>query len=332
MRLLQYEIKTRLGVFKRLGNQINDKIVDLNLAYVKYLAEETNEKQIYPLANLRIPPDMVGFLDGEESSYEAAAKANKYISNFLKHGEKVIGPKQEQIILNLDEVHIIEPLSPRLIIDFLTFETHYKQGLHMLTDYSLWKKTPIAYKKNPTTIIGPTDDVIFPSLITKWLDYEVEFATIIGKKGKDIPEDKAYDYVAGYSVFNDFSARDIELPEIMLRLGPFKSKDFDTAGAMGPCIVTSDELTGHPSLEMECRVNGVTVQKGNTKDMIWKVAQLVSYTSKDQTIYPGTVILSGNPGKVKGIMRKAERLKIDNFVETEIEKIGILRNKVVSKN
>ncbi|MFX1451147.1 MAG: fumarylacetoacetate hydrolase family protein [Promethearchaeota archaeon] len=331
MRLLQYEIVTKLGVFKRLGNQIDDKIIDLNLAYVKYLVEETKYKKVYSLANLTIPPNMLSFLDGEESSFEAARKTNEFISKFLKHNEKVIGPKQEQIILNLDEVRIIEPLGPRLIIDFLTFETHYKQGLHMLTDYSLWKKTPIAYKKNPTTIIGPTDDVIFPSSITKWLDYEVEFATVIGKKGKDIPEDEAYDYVAGYSVFNDFSARDIELPEIMLRLGPFKSKDFDTAGAMGPCIVTGDELTGHPSLEMECRVNGITVQKGNTKDMLWKVAQLVSYTSKDQTIYPGTVILSGNPGKVKGVMKKAERLKVGNVIETEIERIGLLKNKVIAK-
>ncbi len=324
MRLIQYEILTKLGTFKRLGTQINDNIIDLNLAYVKYLAEETNKKQIYSLANIIIPPNMLSFLKGEDSSFEEAKMVHDYVSNLLSHDEKIMGPKNEQISLQTEKIRMIEPLNPILIIDFLTFETHYKQGLHLITDYDTWKKTPIAYKKNPTTVIGPFDDVIIPSSITRWLDYEVEFGIVIGKKGKNIPEDEALDYVAGYTVFNDFSARDIELPEIMLRLGPFKSKDFDTAGAMGPCIVTSDELPGHPCLDMECRVNGTTVQKGNTKDMHWKVDQLVSYTSTDQTIYPGTVILSGNPGKVKGVMRKAERLRDGDAVETEIEKIGLM--------
>ncbi|MHA1395197.1 MAG: fumarylacetoacetate hydrolase family protein [Promethearchaeota archaeon] len=331
MKLLQYEIFTKLGIFKRLGLRINNKICDLNLAYVKYLSENSNKKQIYDLANLEVPPDMLAFLKGEESSFSIVKKIHDYISNYIKHNEIIIGPKKEHILLDPEEIRIIEPLNPPLIIDFLTFETHYLQGLHLLTDHALWKKHPIAYKKNPTTVIGPTADVIIPTSITKWLDYEVEFAMIIGKQGKNIPEDEALNYVAGYSVFNDFSARDIELPEIMLRLGPFKSKDFDTAGAMGPCIVTSDEFSGHPSLEMECRVNGVTVQKGNTKDMHWKVAQLVSYTSKDQTIYPGTVILSGNPGKVKGVMRKAERLRDGDIVETEIEKLGMMKNKIIKK-
>ncbi|MHA1380914.1 MAG: fumarylacetoacetate hydrolase family protein [Candidatus Helarchaeota archaeon] len=332
MKMLQYEITTKLGVFRRLGLQIGENIIDLNSAYAKYLSDEANEKKAYSIANIRIPPNMLDFLRGEKSSLESAIIVSNYVSNFLKHNEAIIGPKKEQIVLSPDEIHIIEPLNPPLIIDFLTFEAHYKQGLHLLTDYNLWKKHPIAYKKNPTTVIGPTDDVIIPSSITKWLDYEVEFAMIIGKEGKNIPEDEALNYVAGYSVFNDFSARDIELPEIMLRLGPFKSKDFDTAGAMGPYLITSDEIPGHPNLDMECRVNGVTVQKGNTKDMHWKVAQLVSYMSKDQTIYPGTVILSGNPGKVKGIMRKAERLRNGDIVETEIEKIGLLKNKISSKN
>ena len=331
MKLLQYEILTKLGIFRRLGLQLNKKVIDLNSAYVKYLANETNEKQIYSLANLKIPPNMLDFLKGEDESLKLAKTIKNYIENLLKDNEEIVGPKKEKIALDSTEIQIVESLNPPLIIDFLTFEAHYNQGLNMITDYSLWKKTPIAYKKNPTTVIGPTDEVIIPSSITKWLDYEVEFAMIIGKKGKDIPEEKALDYVAGYSVFNDFSARDIELPEVMLRLGPFKSKDFDTAGAMGPWIVTADEFSGQPSLDMECRVNGITVQKGNTKDMHWSVAKLVSYTSKDQTIYPGTVILSGNPGKVKGIMRKAERLRNGDIVETEIERLGMMKNKIILK-
>ncbi len=333
MKLIQFKIKTPLGEITRNGLLINNKILDLKNGYATYLVQETKETKPYEIANVRISDNMLSFLDGGDYSIQAAHEVEKYFQPIIKKEERIEGPCKEQLIFTQKEVKIIEPLSyPRYIVDFMTFETHYQQSLAKLTDYGLWKKYPIGYKKNPGTIIGPTDPIIFPSAITKWLDFEVEFGVVIGKKGKDIDETDAANYIAGFTAFNDISARDIEIPEVLLRLGPFKSKDFDTAGPMGPCIVTPDEIGDPHNLNMELRVNGQVMQQGNTKDMKWSVYQLIAYTSKDQTLLPGTLLLSGNPGRLtsKTIKRK-ERLRVGDVIEVEIEKIGLLKNEIIAK-
>ncbi|MDD1778558.1 MAG: fumarylacetoacetate hydrolase family protein [Candidatus Helarchaeota archaeon] len=334
MKLVQFKMLTPLGEMKRIGILLENKILDLYSGYVAYLVQETKETKPYEMADLRISNNMLSFLDGGEYSMEAARRTQEYFQNLMKRNEGLVGPKKESLVLSRDLATIIEPITyPRYIVDFMTFETHYRQSLEKLTDYSLWKKYPIGYKKNPNSIIGPTDPIIFPKIITKWLDFEVEFGVVIGKKGKDIEEGDANKYIAGFTAFNDISARDIEIPEIFLRLGPFKSKDFDCAGPLGPCIVTPDEIGEPHNLKMELRVNGQVMQQGNTKDMKWSVYQLIAYTSKDQTLLPGTLLFSGNPGRLedKTIQRK-ERLKIGDIVEAEIEKIGTLRNEITEKS
>ncbi|MHA1145931.1 MAG: fumarylacetoacetate hydrolase family protein [Candidatus Helarchaeota archaeon] len=332
MKLVQFIISTPIGQFGRIGALLDDKIIDLHSAYVLFMARETKETRLREMADLRISNSMNTFIEGGELSLEAARTSIDYVSKIPKT-EEIRGINGERIIFSPEEVTITNPLMPNYFVDFLTFEKHFNQGMHALADHSLWKKTPVGYKKNPGTVIGPFDDIIIPRKISKWLDFEVEFATIIGKKGKNIPLEEAEKYIFGYTILNDFSARDIEIPEILLRLGPFKSKDFDTAGPMGPCILTADEVPGHPALDMELRVNGDVKQKGNTKDMIWTVMQLVEYTSRDQTLHPCTVLCSGNPGKhgEKETMRKSERLREGDVVETEIEKIGVMRNKITKK-
>jgi 2-keto-4-pentenoate hydratase/2-oxohepta-3-ene-1,7-dioic acid hydratase in catechol pathway len=312
MKLIQFKVQEK----SRNGLLIENTILDLKNAYITYLFQETTETKPEAIADIRISDNMLSFLDGGDNSIQAAYET-----------------ENEKLVYSSEEVKLIEPLTyPRYIVDFMTFETHYQQSLAKLTDYSLWKKYPIGYKKNPSSIIGPTDSIIFPSVITKWLDFEVEFGVVIGKKGKDINESEAGAYIAGFTAFNDISARDIEIPEILLRLGPFKSKDFDTAGPMGPCIITPDEVGNPHNLKMELRVNGRVMQQGNTKDMKWSVYQLIEYTSRDQTLLPGTLLLSGNPGRLESdsIQRK-ERLRIGDIVEAEIEKIGLLRNEISAK-
>lgn len=333
MKLIQFKVTTPFGENVRNGLFIGDKVLDLNYAYVTYLLQETEETKPYEIANVRISNNLISFLEGGDYSLQAARETEEYFQKVIKNEELMEGPKKEQLIYSREKVKVVSPLThPPYIVDFMTFETHYKQSLAKLTDYSLWKKYPVGYKKNPNTIIGPTDPIIFPSSITKWLDFEVEFGWVIGKKGKDITEEEAGNYIAGFTVLNDISARDIEIPEVLLRLGPFKSKDFDTAGPLGPCIVTPDEIGDPHNLKMELRVNGKVMQQGNTKDMRWSVYQLVAYTSKDQTILPGTLLCSGNPGRLheKTIQRKA-RLRIGDVLEAEIEKIGTLRNKIKAK-
>ncbi|MHC1592176.1 MAG: fumarylacetoacetate hydrolase family protein [Candidatus Helarchaeales archaeon] len=332
MKLVQFIVSTPLGLQQRIGALLQDKIVDLYSAFVLYLTEETNETRPRELADLRISNSMNHFIEGGERSLEAARQALQHVESRLEEPD-LTGPNQERIFFKSDEIKLTRPLTPKYFVDFLTFEKHFNQGMHKLADYSMWKKTPVGYKKNPGTVIGPNDDIVIPTRISKWLDFEVELATIIGRRGKNIPLEEAEKYIFGYTILNDFSARDIEIPEILLRLGPFKSKDFDTAGPMGPCIVTSDEIKGHPELEMELRVNGEIKQKGNTKEMIWTVMELVEYTSRDQTIVPGTVLCSGNPGKYgeEKTIRKSERLRPGDVVETKIEKIGVMRNKIVKE-
>ncbi|MHA1270083.1 MAG: fumarylacetoacetate hydrolase family protein [Candidatus Helarchaeota archaeon] len=332
MKFTRFRISTKYGQFDRNGLLIsNDLIIDLKLAYAKYLDQETKETKPLEIANVRISDTMVGLIEGGPLTLEAANDVLKYFNNFKTKNEEIYGINNEKIIYNINEVKLIKPISPPYIVDFLTFEHHFDQGLNRLTDKSIWLKYPVGYKKNPNSIVGPYDNVIIPKLITKWLDYEVEFAIIIGKKGKNISEDDASQYIFGYTILNDFSARDIEIPEILLRLGPFKSKDFDTAGPMGPYIVTIDEFGNkQPELDMELRVNGVVEQKGNTRDMHWNVFHLVSYSSKDQTLLPGTILCSGNPGKIDECIKRSKRLKQGDIVETEIEKIGIMMNKIVS--
>jgi len=333
VKLNQFLVGTPIGTKKRIGLLLNDKILDLYSAYVYYLIQETRETKPYEIADVRISHYMNDFIIGGALSFDAAKEVFTYF-NKVNDINELKGPKNERLIFEVNEIHITKPLDPVYFVDFLTFEKHFNQGLHMLADYNTWKKTPVGYKKNPGTVIGPYDDVITPRKVTKWLDYEIEFAIIIGnqnKPSKNISKEEAYEHVFGYTILNDFSARDIEIPEILLRLGPFKSKDFDTAGPMGPYILTADEIKGHPELDMELRHNGEIGQKGNTRDMIWKVHDLIEYTSRDQTLHPCTVLCSGNPGRYgeKETIRKSKRLRENDIIETEIEKIGILRNKII---
>jgi len=332
LKLARFRVLTRTGKYETNGLLITDqKIIDLKAAYAKYLDQETLETKPMDIAEIRFTNSMIGLIEGGPLTIEAMKVIKNYYEHIIKSEEEIKGINNEDIIYNLSDISLIKPISPPYLVDFLTFEHHFDQGLSRLADKGLWLKYPVGYKKNTNSIIGPYDDVVIPSSISKWLDYEVEFATIIGKRGKNISEEEAGDYIFGYTILNDFSARDIEIPEILLRLGPFKSKDFDTAGSMGPFIVTIDEFgkNKQPELDMELRVNGNVEQKGNTRDMHWSVFQLVSYTSKDQTLLPGTVLCSGNPGKIDESMKRSKRLRPGDVVETEIEKIGTLINKII---
>lgn len=309
------------GDAQRIGILSDTKVIDLRSGYALYLSQGMRAKKARVAAEA-VPVSMTEFFD-MQNWMSIARNASGHVGKLLAGGERMKG---EKAVYELAEVKLTAPLRPRLIMDMLTFEEHFKQGLSRVAPLDMWRKTPIAYKKNPFSVIGHEENIVHPTY-TGYLDYELELGIVIGKKGKDIAKDNAYEYVAGYTVFNDISARDIEMKEIMLRLGPFKSKDFDTAGPMGPCIVTNDEIGDVHNLEMELRVNGEVRQKYNTKHMHWKVPEMVAYASMDQTLYPGTVIGSGTVPNLK-----PKRLKVGDVVEAEIEKIGVLRNKVVAKS
>jgi acylpyruvate hydrolase len=176
-----------------------------------------------------------------------------------------------------------------------------------------------------TAIIGPEQPIVYPK-ISKQVDYEVELAVIIGKRGKDVLIEEAYDHVAGYTVFNDVSARDLQFRDGQW----FRGKSFDTFAPMGSYLVLREDIPDPYNLRLGTRVNGQTRQDGSTRNMIFKIPCLISFISQVVTLEPGDIIATGTPAEV-GVFAKPKPtlLKAGDVVEVWIEKIGTLRNPVV---
>jgi 2-keto-4-pentenoate hydratase/2-oxohepta-3-ene-1,7-dioic acid hydratase in catechol pathway len=210
--------------------------------------------------------------------------------------------------------------------DFLAFEDHVKRGAQrrgtQVPEY--WYEAPVYYKGNHRAVIGPEATCPWPSY-TKRLDFELELALIVGRRGRDVARDRAGEYVFGFTVFNDFSARDVQAKEMSAWLGPAKGKDF--GNSLGPCIVTADEVGTEPDLEMICRVNGEEWGRARSSDAKWRWADILAHVSEAEDIWPGDVYGSGTPGGCCGLDQGRE-LSPGDVVELEIEKIGVLRNTV----
>jgi 2-keto-4-pentenoate hydratase/2-oxohepta-3-ene-1,7-dioic acid hydratase in catechol pathway len=253
---------------------------------------------------------------------------------FLRHGSleelrRIIADAGHPArFLQPGEVRLLAPLpNPPSVRDFYAFEDHVKKGFEKRGEPMPpeWYEIPVYYKSGHHNIIGTDADVRWPSFTDKF-DYELELAAIIGKQGTNVKAADARDYIAGFTVMNDFSARDIQRKEMKVRLGPAKGKDWCTA--LGPCLVTLDEIGDPYSLQMTARINGELWSKGNSSAMYWKFEQMIEFLTWDDTIYPGDVIGSGTVGGGCGL--ELDRwVKRGDVMELEIEKIGVLRNRVV---
>ena len=167
--------------------------------------------------------------------------------------------------------------------------------------------------------------MLWPDYIEKF-DYELEFGIYIGKEGKNISAGDAPAYIAGYTVFNDFSGRDVLSREIPL-LGPAKGKDFDRGNVMGPCLVTPDEFDPYQEHAMVGRINGEVWSQAKTSEMYWSFPKIIEYISREETLYPGDFIGSGTVGTGSGIEHD-RWLKPGDIIELEVEGIGVIRNRV----
>ncbi len=240
----------------------------------------------------------------------------------------------------LNEVKLHAPLRPTTLRDGYAFETHVKtananRGREVPAE---WYKFPIFYFTNPNNIYGPDDEIPYPPY-TNEMDYELEIAVIIGKPGINIRPEDAPEHIFGYTIFNDWSARDIQRDEMKVSLGPAKGKDF--ASALGPYIVTAEELSdkaaGRPGvydLTMRGCINGVERSRGNFNDMYWSFGDLLARASEYVTLLPGDVIGSGTVGTGCLLeLTKAQGPWLDegDVVELTIERLGTLRNKVGRK-
>ena len=183
---------------------------------------------------------------------------------------------------------------------------------------------PVVFAKFSSSIIGPDEPISMPEVSSK-LDWEVELGVVISKPCRNVSEKKALDYVAGYTIINDVSARDLQMGDGQWVRG----KSLDGFCPMGPCIVTQDELGAASKLKMHTKVNGVIKQASSTSEMIFKVPNIVSYLSKSFTLEPGDVIATGTPSGVGFVRDPPEYLKVGDEMELYIEEIGYLRNKIV---
>jgi 2-keto-4-pentenoate hydratase/2-oxohepta-3-ene-1,7-dioic acid hydratase in catechol pathway len=191
----------------------------------------------------------------------------------------------------------------------------------------VYRQQPVYYIGNRLSVAAPEQDIVWPRY-SKVMDFELELACVIGKQAKNLTLDNAMDHVFGFTIFNDFSARDAQAREMEGRLGPAKGKHFDNGNVFGPCVVTRDEIGDPQNLRMQARVNGASWCDNSSATMNWTFAQLLVHISADETLYPGEIIASGTVGNGCGL-EHSRFLKSGDVVELEIEKIGILRNRVL---
>src|ERR1700730_9777430 len=231
--------------------------------------------------------------------------------------------------LPLDQVRLRAPIVPKKFFHTAgNFADHHAEL--QAVDWSHPVHKGIVFFQNVDAIIGPDDAIVYPEGLTKELDYELELAIIIGKAGKFFGPDEAADYIAGYTVFNDITARDIQRREMKSGVFSF-SKAIDTFCPIGPWIVTKDEIPDPHNLAMELRVNGNIRQKGNTSRMVRSMPHLVAYHSP-QGFSAGDILTTGTISGVAAVQPDPFEfyLRPGDVVEAEIEHVGVLRNPVVS--
>ncbi len=301
---------SREGI-SRIGAIVDEKVVDLNLAYQAQLESEgkIRAKQI---AEAFVPSDMTGFLQGGKESLELAKKAIDFaFSNQKEDGYKLVH--------NVEDVKVEAPVPApgKMVCVGHNYREHILEMKREIPPF------PVVFAKFANTVVGPQDDIPFYPVSDK-LDYEAEFAFVIGKQARNVSQADALDYVAGYTIINDVTYRDIQQRTLQWLQG----KTVEGSAPMGPWLITTDELTDPSGLEVVLTVNGEERQRSNTANLVFTVQYLVEFLSNLMTLEPGDVILTGTPGGV-GVARNPQVfLKDGDVVRIEIDKIGVLENRV----
>jgi 2-keto-4-pentenoate hydratase/2-oxohepta-3-ene-1,7-dioic acid hydratase in catechol pathway len=295
------------------------RVIDLATAeYQRLLRTGASAEAARRLASALYPASMSAAIAAGPTFLEAIARTAASV-------------EQGSALLPLEQVQWQAPLDPPVMRDCLAFEQHLRNSLNALAAAlkvtpqipDVYYDFPIYYKGNPLTFIGHEQEVPWPDY-TQRMDYELELGFVIGRAGKDLTAEQAKAYLFGVTIFNDFSARDIQAREMQGLLGPAKGKDFATA--LGPWITTTDELDVH-NLTMVARVNGEEWSRGASSTIMWRVEEIIAYVSKAEGVQAGELIGSGTVGWGCG-MEHGKMLKPGDVVELEVEGIGVLRNKM----
>jgi 2-keto-4-pentenoate hydratase/2-oxohepta-3-ene-1,7-dioic acid hydratase in catechol pathway len=324
MKLATFEIPTPAGPLRRLGAAIDGRLVDLAASYAAHLDRTDPGSDAQRIASFMFPQDMVAFLGtgdlGRRAADEAVGAAAKTRDAF--------GARTSYAV---NEVRLLAPVTrPRVIRDFLTFEGHMLSAGKALGRPQIppvWYQVPAYYKGDPDTVSGPEDVIEWP-IYCERLDFELELGMVIGRRGKNIAKADARKFIAGYTIWNDLSARDQQMKEGPIGMGPSKGKDFDGGNAVGPYLVTADELDlSTRDVRMTAKINGETWTDSTSAGRQFSFEDLIVHVSQSETIYPGELWGSGTVTGGSGLELN-RWLKPGDLIEFEIEGIGILRNRV----
>jgi len=287
------------------------------------------------------PASLTSILSLIQGGEDALAQAREMLAN----------PAGSALVARAD-AHLHAPLQPPpQLRDFSCFEQHLRNSFAAARRLKVrkavdpeaayralgtaeedavldtFKRQPIYYKANRFSVVGTDDDVVWPSY-SRAMDFELEWACYIARTVKDVQVEDARSAIFGYTIYNDFSARDAQAWEMSGQLGPAKGKDFDTGNVMGPCLVTADEIPDPYDLTMIARVNGEEWGRGTTRDMGWTFEQVIAHVSRSETLHPGEALGSGTVGTGCGL-EQMRYLKPDDVIELEVERIGILRSRLI---
>jgi acylpyruvate hydrolase len=303
---------------QRVGWLEDEQIIDVNRAYAAAL-ERRGELRPWALADATVPAEMIGILEAGERALAAIRETAGSIREALGSGAQAEALRRDGMVFSLHEVILKAPI-PRpgkLILLGLNYRDHAEETGQKIPE------VPTLFAKYNNSVIGPGATILIPRA-TEQIDYEAEFAFVIGRRGHNIPRERALDYVAGYTIINDVSARDYQFVTSQWMVG----KTFDTHCPMGPALVLRDEITDPHNLDISLSIAGEVLQKSNTHQLIFKIPETVEYLSQVLTLEPGDVISTGTPSGV-GFTRKPPRwLRPGETVRIEIAGLGVLENPV----
>ena len=327
MRVVTFEKQASTN---RIGLMRGDKIADLRAAFEKLLFEEKGmpAERAKDNAVKQIPDSMLGLISREDDGVMCINQAAEFLDKANEKGLSLdCSPSGDRIIYDTGEAKILKPLQ---VFRALNIGANYNAYLSMMKIVEPFEGTVETFWKLPQATIGPREDIVWP-VSSKQISCEMELGVIIGKKGKRIPKDNAFDYLFGCTIVNDVTAIDL----IKRGLGGGReglpgfyylalAKSFDTFEPIGPCITLKDEIPDPQNLNGELRVNGKLKVKGNTSYMRLKVAEIIEYISQDITLYPGDLIATGAMATEK--YAPQVNVQVGDVIEMEMDKIGILSN------
>jgi 2-keto-4-pentenoate hydratase/2-oxohepta-3-ene-1,7-dioic acid hydratase in catechol pathway len=324
MKLVTFENSVRQS---RIGATTRDgRIVDLNSAAALYLRDVRQKGAYTRLADALVPANMRALFEGGDTSLDAARRAFEHA---LDQKSNAVGVHGEPVFYADSEIRLKAPIIPKKFFHTAgNFREHHEEATKAGFSHPVmpW----IVFFQNVDAIIGHAEPVIYPEHLTQELDYELELAVVLKKSGKHFTPEEAGSHVGGYVIFNDITARDIQRREMKSGVFSF-CKGIDTFCPLGPWIVTADEIPDAHNLAMELRVNGESRQRSHSSKMSVKIPEILSHYSP-MGYSAGDVVSTGTVSGVAAFSGdpKAWYLKVGDVMECEIEKIGVLRNRVIS--